>query len=167
MTSFLDGFDRQLTNPFYESALEGQIDARLDFEFALEAATDVTLTAADYAAILNDNDPDSQIADMFMREESFPDAGAFNDPSFDSTLVGMVRQSEKDNQDVALENLIRESNALIAACEAAEDSDLDSDVEVNAANEADEPPTDPDENSDTEASAPGTIDDILEQMKMC
>lgn len=167
MPSFLSGLESQLTNPFYESARDELIDDRLNFEFALEAATDATLSAEDYAAILNDDDPDSQVADMFMGEEAFPDGGASKDPSFDSTLIGMVRGSMMDDQELALENLVRESEALLAACEEANETDLDSDKEVNSANEADQPPTDSDETSDNEASAPDTIDDILEQMKMC
>lgn len=111
--SLLNGLSDSLTNPLFESLMESAMDYRSEFGEALEAAVDKELTEEDYAAILNDNNPDNQMADLGPGDEFHEDAGASND----SSLESMVRGFQELEQQTAEEALLRECEALAAACE--------------------------------------------------
>ena len=70
--SLLDGFDKALLNPIFDDAMEAQEDMDFEFELALEASVDkfIELSEKDYAAILDDNNPDNIVADITTKDES-------------------------------------------------------------------------------------------------
>lgn len=118
--SLLDGLSEALGNPLYDALMESDLSFHEEFSEALESTVDKELSAADIAAILDDNNPDNQMADMGPGEEFSPDAGASNDPSLES----MVRSFRDLEQQAAEEALVRECEALVAACEAEGDEEM-------------------------------------------
>lgn len=145
--SFLDGLSEELGNPLYEGLMESHTDFHTEFEEALEAAVEKELTEADYAAILDDNNPDNQMADMGPGEEFHTDAGASNDPSLES----LIRSFNQLERETAEEALVRECEALVAACEGDGDAnslpavdpsvELDDGAELAGVNEEAEEPS--------------------------
>lgn len=144
--SFLDGLSDELTNPLYDGLMEAFSERTFEFEGALEAATDVVLSEADIAAIMDDNNPDNMMADLEPGDEFKLDAGASDDPSLESSLATYMQTQ----QTLAEEALVRECEALMAACEADGENglpnddpavDLGDDTELAGVNEEAEEPT--------------------------
>ena len=68
----LDGLKTAMANPLLDAANEADMDAEFEFETALEAVVDkyIELTDADYAAILDDENPDNIAADIGPKDET-------------------------------------------------------------------------------------------------
>ena len=93
---------------------------------------------------MDDDNPDNQMADLGTGDEFHIDAGASNDPSLES----MIRDYQGFEQQAAEEALLRECEALVAACESDENPlppmdpaiELDDGAELAGVNEEAEEP---------------------------
>lgn len=77
--SLLDGLNNQLSNSMYDALMESEIDDQMDFEFALEAASDtknIELSKKDIDAIMDDKNPDNFGADIDYNDEDTIDEAA-------------------------------------------------------------------------------------------
>lgn len=140
--SLLDGLSEELENPMFNALMESNTNFHEEFSEAIEASVDRELSEADIAAILDDNNPDNQMADLGAGEEYSSDAGASNDPS----LEAMIRQYRDLEAEMAEEALIRECEEILAACESDENPlppmdpsiELDDGSELAGVNEEEE-----------------------------
>ena len=69
--SLLDGLKDAMINPLFDAVNESDVDTDLDFELALEAVVDkqIELSEDDYAAIMDDENPDNVMADISTKDE--------------------------------------------------------------------------------------------------
>lgn len=69
--SLLTGMGETLGNKMYDALMESEMENDLDAEIAMEEAAEkfIELTDADYAAILDDENPDNIAADMNTGDE--------------------------------------------------------------------------------------------------
>ena len=69
--SLLSGMGETLGNSMYDALMESTMENELDGEIAMEQTAEkfVELSEADYAAILDDNNPDNIAADMMAGDE--------------------------------------------------------------------------------------------------
>lgn len=69
--SLLNGLKDAMINPLFDAVNESDVDNDLDFELALEAVVDkqIELSEDDYAAILDDENPDNVVADISDKDE--------------------------------------------------------------------------------------------------
>ena len=70
--SLLNGLKNAMINPLFDAVNEADIDAEFEFEMALEAVIDkqIELSEEDYAAIMDDNNPDNIVADITSKDEA-------------------------------------------------------------------------------------------------
>ena len=88
MISLLDGLNEQIGRSIFSGVTEADEDSAMDQEFALEAATDKninlpTLSEEDIRQIMNDDNPDNQVADIGPGDE---DPQKIGDDSIDDEL---------------------------------------------------------------------------------
>lgn len=100
--SLLDGLKDAMANPLFDAVNEADMDAEFEFETALEAVVDkhIELTDADYAAILDDDNPDNIAADIGPKDETIDNIA---DDSIDDEIKSLESMldaflaSESDN----------------------------------------------------------------------
>lgn len=134
--SLLNGLREAMINPLFDAVNEADVDAEFEFEMALEAAIDkqIELSEEDYAAILDDDNPDNVAADISTKDES----------------ISKIANDAIDDEDISLESMLDELLASEVDQNKSPSMDPESIESCNAKSVATEMDDDDEEHDETE-----------------
>ena len=143
--SLLNGLKDALINPLFDAVNEADIDADFEFETALEAVIDkqIELSEEDYAAIMDDENPDNIVADITTKDENpskiASDAMDDDLKALESMLDELLAMEENiEDAQAEIRSVDPETlGSLDANCKATEMDDVDSEDDEDEPEEDD------------------------------